>query len=127
MKIFGREPALLLGFAAAFLQLLTAFGLNVSDTQQTLITTFLACIVAVATAIVLKSGALGATIMQLAQAGLALFVGFGLDWSADTQGKVMAALSAALAMWTRTQATAPVPAVRLEQSSPVKPASPSGV
>jgi len=37
MRIFGREPALLLGFAAAALKLLTAFGLDVDDTQQTLV------------------------------------------------------------------------------------------
>jgi hypothetical protein len=123
MKVFGREPALLLGFAAAFLQLGAAFGLDVSGTQQALITAFLACVVGVASAVVLKSGALGATIMQLANAGMALFVGYGLDWSADTQGKVMAALSAALALWTRTQVTAPVPSVPLEQSSPVKSAA----
>ncbi|NUL09059.1 hypothetical protein [Streptomyces lunaelactis] len=127
MKIFGREPALLLGFAAAFLQLLAAFGLDVNATQQTLINTVLACVVAVVSAIVLKAGALGATLMQLAAAGMALFVGFGLDWPADTQGKVMAALAAALALWTRTQVVAPVTSIRLEQSSPIKPAAPQGV
>lgn len=127
MKIFGREPALLLGFAAAFLQLLAAFGLNVDATQQTLINTVLACVVAVVSAVVLRSGALGAAIMQLGQAALALFVGFGLDWTADTQGKTMAALSAALALWTRTQVVAPVASIPLEQSSPVKPAAPQGV
>lgn len=127
MKIFGREPVLLLGFAAAFLQLLAAFGLNVTTTQQTLINAVLACAVAVVSAIVLKSGALGASIMQFGQAALALFVGFGLDWPVDTQGKVMAALSAALALWARTQVVAPVASTRLEQSSPVKPAAPTGV
>ena len=127
MRIFGREPVLLLGFAAAFLQLLAAFGLNVSTTQQALINTVLACLVAVISAIVLRSGALGAAIMQLGQAALALFVGFGLDWPADTQGKVMAALSATLALWTRTQVQAPVPQVPLEQSSPVGSRSITGV
>lgn len=123
MKIFGREPALLLGFIAAGLQLATAFGLDVTDTQQTLVNTFLACVVAVVSAVVLRAGALGATVMQLGQAALALFVGFGLDWTADTQGKTMAALSAALALWTRTQVTAPISSVPLEQSSPVKTAA----
>lgn len=120
MKIFGREPALLLGLIAAALKLSTAFGLDVTADQQTLINTVLACIVALASAIVLKSGAVAATVMQLAQAGMALFVGFGLNWSADKQGLVMATVAAALAMFTRTQATPPVPAVRLEQTSPVK-------
>lgn len=125
MKIFGREPALWLGLAAAALKLGTAFGLDVTADQQTLINTVLACLVAVASAIVLKNGAVAATIMQLAQAGMALFVGFGLNWTADKQGLVMASIAAAIALYTRTQATAPVPAVRLEQSSPVTPASPA--
>lgn len=128
MRIFGREPALWLGLAAAALKLGTAFGLDVTADQQTLINAVLACIVAVASAIVLKNGAVAATIMQLAQAGLALFVGFGLNWDADKQSLVMASIAALIALYTRTQATAPVPAVRLEQSSPVTSASPaSGV
>jgi hypothetical protein len=120
MKIFGREPALILGLVAAALKLATAFGLDVSADQQTLINTVLACAVALASAIVLKSGAVAATVMQLAQAGMALFVGFGLDWSADKQGLVMAVVASGIALFTRTQVEAPVPAARLEQSSPVK-------
>jgi hypothetical protein len=127
VKIFGREPALLLGLLAAALKLATAFGLDVTADQQTLINTVLACLVALASAIVLKTGAAGAAIMQLAQAGMALFVGFGLDWSADKQGLVMATVAAGLALFTRTQVVAPVAAVALEQSSPVKPAPISAI
>jgi hypothetical protein len=127
MRIFGREPALLLGFAAAALKLLAAFGLDVSAAQQTLINAVLAAAVGVWIAIVARDGALGAAIMQLAQAGTALFVGFGLDWSAEKQGMVMAAIAAFLALWERTQVTPPVAVTRLEQTSPVKAAGPAGV
>ncbi|MEE1813611.1 hypothetical protein PUR59_00960 [Streptomyces sp. SP18ES09] len=127
MRIFGREPALILGFLAAALKLLAAFGLDVSATQQTLINAVLAAVVGVWIAIVARDGALGAAIMQLAQAALALFVGFGLDWSAEKQGLVMAAIAALLALWERTQVTAPVSLTRLEQTSPVKAAGPTGV
>jgi hypothetical protein len=122
VKVFGREPALLLGFIAAALKLGTAFGLDVSDTQQTLVNTFLACIVAVISAIVLKNGAVAATIMQLAQAGMSLFLGFGLHLTADQQGGWMALVAAALAVFTRTQVEAPVPSMKLEQTSPLKAA-----
>ncbi|MFD6361318.1 hypothetical protein ACFWFX_15900 [Streptomyces roseolus] len=127
MKIFGREPALLLGFAAAALKLGAAFGLDVSATQQTLINMVLAAAVGVWLAVVARDGALGAALMQLAQAGMALFVGFGLDWSTERQGMVMAAVAAFLALWERTQVTPPVATTRLEQTSPVKAAGPSGV
>ncbi|MCX4543762.1 hypothetical protein [Streptomyces sp. NBC_01565] len=127
MKILGREPALLLGFAAAGLKLAAAFGLNVSDTQQTLINAALAAAVGVWLAIVAKDGALGAAITQLAQAFMALFIGFGLDWTAAKQATVMATIAATLAMWERTQITPPVSTTSLEQSSPIKPSAPRGV
>lgn len=127
MRIFGREPALLLGFAAAGLKLAAAFGLNVSDSQQALINAALAAAVGVWLAIVAKDGALGAAITQLAQAFLALFLGFGLDWSAAKQATVMATLAAALALWERTQVTAPVPTTALEQKSPYSPSAPQAV
>lgn len=127
MKILGREPALLLGFVAAALKLAAAFGLNVSDTQQALVNAALAAAVGVWLAIIAKDGALGAAITQLAQAFMALFVGFGLDWTAAKQATVMATIAATLAMWERTQITAPVAVTALEQKSPYAPSAPRGV
>lgn len=124
MKILGREPALLLGFIAAAVKML-GFLFNVSPGVQTAINAIAAGVVAAILAILLRSGALGAAIMQVASAVMALIVGLGLGWSADKQALVMAVVSAGLALFTRTQVTAPVPAVRLEQSSPVTPASPA--
>lgn len=127
MKIFGREPALLLGFAAAALKLLAAFGLGVNETQQALINTVLAAGVGVWLAAVARDGAVGAALMQAAQAVMAAFVGFGLDWSTEKQATVMASVAAFLALWERTQVTAPVSTTWLEQHSPVAPSSPRGV
>lgn len=121
MKIFGREPALILGFIAAAVQSLAAFGWNVSPGVQTAVNAIAASVVAIISAIVLKNGALGASLMQLATAGMALVVGLGLDWSTERQGWVMAAVAAGIALFTRTQVTPPVPTTRLEQTSPVKP------
>lgn len=121
MKIFGREPALILGFIAAAVQSLTAFNVHVSPGVQTAVNAIAAAVVAIISAIVLKNGALGASLMQLAVAGMALVVGLGLDWSTERQGWVMALVAAGIALFTRTQVTPPVPTTRLEQSSPVKP------
>jgi hypothetical protein len=126
MKIFGREPVTILAAIAIALKLAAAYGLDVSDDQQTLINALLACLVAVASAIVLKTGAVYAAILQLSQAALALFVGFGLDLTAQQQAGWMALVSAVLAVVERPAVTAPVPAVGIEQSSPVKP-GPVGV
>lgn len=122
MKWFGREPVYILGFIAAFLQALSAFGVDISDGTQTLINAVSAAAVGLITAIVLKNGALAAMLVQFAQAVMALCVGLGLDWSADDQSKVMAGIAALVTLWLRERVTAPVPAVGLEQSSPVKAA-----
>lgn len=122
MKIFGREPVYLLGFIAAFLQALSAFGVDISDGTQTAINAVSAAAVGIITAVVLKNGALAAAIVQFAQAVMALCVGLGLDWSADDQSKVMAAIGALVTLWLREKVTAPVSSVGLERSSPVKAA-----
>lgn len=122
MKIFGREPALWLGFIAAAVQSLTAFGFNVSPGVQTAVNAIAAAVAAIVLAVVLKNGALGAALMQLATAGMALVVGLGLNWDTTRQGWVMALVAAGIALFTRTQVTPPVPTVALEQRSPVKAA-----
>jgi hypothetical protein len=120
MRVFGREPVYILGFIAALLQALSAFGVDISDGTQTAINAVSAATVGVITAIVLKNGALAAMLLQFAQAVMSLFVGLGLDWSADRQSQVMAAIAALLTLWLREKVTAPVPETPLEQSSPVK-------
>jgi len=126
MKIFGREPVYLIGFIAAFLQALSAFGVDISEGTQTAINAVSAAAVGVITAVVLKNGALAAMLVHFAQAVMALCVGLGLDWSAEHQSKVMAAIAALVTLWLREKVTAPVRETALERSSPVK-AGPAGV
>jgi hypothetical protein len=110
MKILNREPALWLGLVAICVKLLAAFGLDVSTDQQAVINAVAAALVGLILAVVAHD-AIGAAVLGFAQAVLALAVGFGLDWSAEQQAVVLAAASAIVAMWDRTQITAPVPAV----------------
>lgn len=118
--LFGREPAAILAFLAGLLKVAVAFGLPVSETQQTLLNTFLAAAVAVVLLVVLRTGSVYAAVVNFAQAGMALVVGFGLDWSVEKQATVMAAVGLALAvLGVRPQVEAPVSAVPIEQKSPV--------
>jgi hypothetical protein len=103
MKIFGREPAAWLALIAVAVKLSTAFGLDLTDGQQAVIN-------AVAAA------------LGFVQAALALAVGFGLHWSPEQQAVVMSFVSALVAMWTRTQVTAPVPPVSKPTLAPAPPA-----
>jgi hypothetical protein len=128
MLIFGREPVTILAFIAVALKLSSAYGLNVDADTQALIMTFLSCGVAVASAFVLKTGAAFAAIVNFAQAALALFMGFGLEMTAEQQALWMLLVEGAVAFFVRREVTAPVPALRIEQSSPLAKASgPSAV
>lgn len=109
MKIFGREPALWLGLIAISVKLLAAFGLDVSAEQQAILNATAAALVGLILAVI-AGDAVGAAVLGFAQAALALAVGFGLDWSAEQQAVVLAAAAAVVAMWDRTQITAPASA-----------------
>ena len=121
MPLF-REPALILGFIAAGVKLL-GYELNVSDGTQTAINAIAAGVVALLIAIIAKNGAWGAAILQTAQAVMSLFVGLGLDWSADRQALWMGSIAALLAVVERFIVTPPLASTRLEQSSLIKSAT----
>lgn len=120
MKLFGREPVLIMAFVAVVLKLASAYGLDVSAEQQGAIMAVLSLLVAVVNAIVLKTGAVAAALVNLAQGVLALFLAFGLEMAAEQQGLWMLAVEGGVALLIRREVTAPVSTTRLEQTSPVK-------
>ncbi|MER7813786.1 hypothetical protein [Streptomyces sp. NPDC096153] len=122
MKIFGREPVYVLAFIAIVLKLSAAYGVGVTVEQQGAIMAVLSLAVAVATAIVLKTGAVAAAIVNLGQGALALFLAFGLEMAATTQALWMLAIEGGVALILHREVTAPVSSLRIEQSSPVKAA-----
>ncbi|MEV4783963.1 hypothetical protein AB0K53_00665 [Streptomyces tuirus] len=123
MKIFGREPVTILAFIAVALKLSSAYGLDVSAELQAAIMVFLSCVVAVAEAFILKTGAAFAALVNLGHAAIALYLAFGLNMSAEQQANWMFAIEGLVALFiVRPQVTAPIAALRLEQSSLVKAA-----
>lgn len=120
MKIFGREPVYILAVIAVSLKLAAAYGLDVSASQQGAIMAVLSLIVALATTIVLRTGAAAAGIVNLAQGALALFLAFGLHMDAEQQALWMATVEGAVALFLRREVTAPVASLTIEQRSPVK-------
>ncbi len=119
MKILGREPVLILGFVAVALKLAAAYGLNVTADQQAVIMAVLSGAVALIEAIVLRTGAAAAAVVNLAQACLALFLGFGLEMTAEQQALWMLVVEGAVAVFLRREVTAPVTALAIEQTSPL--------
>ncbi|MEU1506419.1 hypothetical protein [Kitasatospora sp. NPDC005748] len=124
-RIFGREPALLLALVAALVNALPGFGIDLTTGQQAGINGAAAMVVAIVIAVIVHDG-LGAAVLGLIQAVGSLVIGFGFHWTTEQQAATMLVATAAVAMWTRTQVTAPVPAkVPLPALSAV-PADPYG-
>lgn len=113
IKILGREPALWLALVAVITQTISAFWAHVSTDQQAVINATAAALVGLIVAVTVHDG-IGAGVLGLVQAGLALAVGFGLHWSPEQQATVLSLASAAVAMWTRTQVTAKVSAAAVK-------------
>ncbi|MBE4790340.1 hypothetical protein [Streptomyces caniscabiei] len=119
MRILGREPVYILAFVAVALKLSSAYGLEVTADQQAVIMAVLSGVVALVEAIVLRTGAAAAAVVNLAQACLALFLGFGLDMTAEQQALWMLAVEGAIAIFLRREVTAPVQVLSIEQTSPL--------
>jgi hypothetical protein len=119
MKIFGREPALLLSFFAVVVKLAAAFGLDVSSEQQAWVNAVAAAAVGLALAVMAGDG-VSAAVLGFVQAALALAVGLGLDWSTDQQAVAMSFVAAVVAMFERTQLVAPVSAADVRKPATVR-------
>lgn len=110
VKIFGREPSVILGLVAMAVQFVSAFVVEVDQDTQTLINAVAAGAVGLVVAFIVGDGAYAA-LVGLAQAVLALAMNLGLDWSASKQGAAMLAVTVLGQFWlVRDRVTAPVPA-----------------
>jgi hypothetical protein len=105
--ILGREPALWLGLVSVITQTVSAFWVQVTPDQQAWISATAAAVVGLIVAYIVHDG-IGAAVIGLVQAVIALAVGFGLDWTTGQQGIVLSLATVVVGMWTRTQVTAPV-------------------
>lgn len=108
MKLFGRDPALLLSLAATTIRLLAGFVVHLDADQQAVLNAVVAATVGLAIAVKVRDGQVAA-ILGLVSAVLSLAVGFGLQMDAEHQALIMSFVGTALAAYTRTQVIAPVP------------------
>jgi hypothetical protein len=113
MKIFGREPAVWLGFATSALALLAAYVVHLSTDQQGAIVAVIAGVLGLATAVIVRDGIVAA-VLGLAQVVLSLGLAFGAHIDAGHQALIMAFVASAVSMFVRTQVIAPVPAAAIE-------------
>lgn len=105
--VAGREPALMgMLFGIAIKVTGSWFGIGIE--QQALLNAAVAAGLGLIVAIATHDGQ-SAGILGLAQAVIALIIGFGLRLDGDTQALIMSAVAIVISMYERTQITAPEP------------------
>lgn len=109
MRILGRDPATILGFVSASIQMLVAFGLDWSKEQTVAVNAAAAAVLGLVTAFMVARDEVLPAVVGLTQAAVTLGLAFGLDWSADQVTMFMACVAAGVALFgVRPQVTAPV-------------------
>jgi hypothetical protein len=102
MKIFDREPALIVNTVSALLSLIVTFNIGMSGEQAGAFVAVSSAVFGVIVAEANRPIAKSAFTAAVA-AGAALLAAYGLDVSAETVGATNAAALAALALLTRGQ------------------------
>lgn len=102
MKIFGREPALIISTLSALLSLIVTFNIGMSGEQAGAIVAATSAVFGAITAAMTRPIAPSAFTAVVA-AGAALLAAYGLDVSAETVGATNAVVLAVLALLTRSQ------------------------
>ena len=116
MLKLSRDPALWLTLVATAVRLLAAFVVHLSDEQQAVLNALATAVAGLVVALVVRRDGQVPAILGVAQAILALAVGFGLDVSAEGQAVIMSFVGALAAAFTRTQVVAPVSAEGARQA-----------
>jgi hypothetical protein len=109
VKIWGREPALILGLIAAAVQLFSAVVLPLTVEQQGVLNAVAVALVGFATAAAVSAEKAAPAVLGVVQAVLACALAFGLALEPATQGAIMAFATALVSAFVRTQVVAPAP------------------
>jgi hypothetical protein len=111
----SRDPALWLTLFATAVRLFAAFVIHLTDEQQAVLNAVATAVASLIVAIVVRRDGQVPAILGVAQALLALAIGFGLNVSAEGQAVIMSFVGAVAAAFTRTQVVAPVDSVGAPQ------------
>lgn len=108
LAYLGREPIKIGALIAAILGLASGLGLDVSVDQQGLINGAIVLIIGLINTFVVSEEQALPLISGVVQAVLSVALSFGAQLSPQLQASVMTFVVAVVAMWMRTQVTAPV-------------------
>lgn len=119
--LFKRDPALILTLLATMVRLASAFWLDWTIDQQSLVNAALAAVMGLIVAFVVKHDGQVAAFSGVFSALIALAIGFGLRVSPENQAIIMSVVGAVLAAFTRTQVTASAPPTTNSTAEPRPP------
>lgn len=105
-----REPALILALVTSIIQVVSAFVLPLTVTQQGVLNAAAVAVMGLVTAIMVNSDQLAPLVLGVIQALLAVGLAFGLAMTPENQSVIMAFAAAVIGMFVRTQVEAPVSA-----------------
>lgn len=112
-----REPAIYLTLFATAVRFAGAFLIHLTDGQQAVLNAAATAVAGLIVAVWVRRDGQVAAILGVAQALLALAVGFGLNIDAEHQAVIMSVVGAIAAAFVRTQVVAPAPAVPVGDGS----------
>jgi hypothetical protein len=110
--LFGREPALWLALLSSLIMITSAFFLTLTVEQQGVLNAVSVALFGLLTAFSVEKDGIQAAVLGFLKAVLAVGIAFGLHWAPDKQAIVMTLAAGIVAMFVRTQVTAPVPEVK---------------
>lgn len=110
MFALKRDPALTATAIATGIRLLAAFAFNLNENQQALLNAVVVAAAAAWVAFAVRREGQVPAVLGLAQALLALALGFGLEVNPELQAMIMSFVGLIVSMFIRTQVVAPVPA-----------------
>lgn len=105
MRIFGREPTVILQTVSALLAIVVTFQMEwLTADQQVAIVAFLSAVLGAINAASVRPVA-PAAFIAVATTGAALLTGYGLDLRPELVGSITAAVPVLLTLLTRVQVT----------------------
>jgi hypothetical protein len=110
MKIFGREPALILGLVYSAIALFGGYVFHLTIDQEGTLNIVAAAVIGIILAVMARSDGLAAALLSFAKALMAATISFGAHLTPELQGIVMTFVASVIAVFTRQAITAPVAA-----------------
>jgi hypothetical protein len=109
MRIFGRDPVLIMAFISSAIAVLSSLLLHLSDEQQGVLNALAVALFGFIAAAMLARDKAVPALVGLIKAVIAVAIAFGLHLAPEVQGLILTLVATGAALLMRPQVTASVP------------------